>query len=293
MTGTETRDVWAEEIVPASNRIARHIRRAPHLEMPTPALPLRCRRLVLVAEHLQYTGSHRVRAALNYLLVSRATLPQAGIVVPALPGRTSDVLAWAWAAGKAGIASAVVVSAADTMLCTALRQYRSQVIIAPGGPDTVTEYCDDHRRRTGAQVPDYTDPLIATGAGSLVPELVSGIDALTTIIIPGTDPTLTAGATAAVAGHPGVRLVVATIGGRVGDRRGPGRGWPITVDVTAGDIGTARNLLYRRDYRVGTEGALALAALTAVRADPARGYTPGPHETVAVVLSKADTTTYL
>ena len=67
---------WKTEIELAVERIAPHVRRTPVLDWHVPGLD---RRIELKLEHLQHTGSFKVRGAFTTLL-GLDELPAAGVV---------------------------------------------------------------------------------------------------------------------------------------------------------------------------------------------------------------------
>ncbi|MYS85380.1 threonine/serine dehydratase [Embleya scabrispora] len=162
----------------------------------------------LALEYIQHTGSFKARGAANFTTahIEAGTMPEAGVVI-ASGGNAG--LACAWAARGAGVRSTVFLpETAPRIKVERLRTYGADVLLVG------REYADalDASRRfaeeTGALLSHaYDNPLIAAGAGTLVPEMLAGVPGkLDTVIVSVGGGGLFAGVATAAEEH-GIRTV--------------------------------------------------------------------------------------
>jgi len=168
-----------EAIAAAHVRIAPHVRRTPVLALEAGALGVP-RPLWLKLEHLQVTGSFKVRGAFNNLL--SGPVPEAGIV--AFSGGNHGA-AVAHAATTLGHRSTVYVPAAVARpeKLARMRAFGAEVIEAEGSVSEVLAQYLAHAERTGARpVHPYDTAPTVTGQGTVAREIEEEV-ALDTLIV--------------------------------------------------------------------------------------------------------------
>lgn len=272
----------------------------------------------LALEFLQHTGSFKARGALNFLsaAVAAGTVPEAGVTI-ASGGNAG--LACAWAARQLGVPATVFVpETAPAVKVARLRGYGADVRLAGREYAEAAEACAKFTAASGALASHaYDHPLIAAGAGTIVGELLARVPGLDTVVVAAGGGGLFAGV-ATAARHHGLRAVFVEPRGcatlhaalRAGrlvdvpvdsvavDSLGARRATALALDaarhdlvsgvlVDDEDIIRTRRLLWD-DRRLAVEHAAA-TALAGVARTASSGYTPDPSETVAVVLSGANT----
>ncbi len=283
------------EVVRAWNSIATRIAPLYHSDFVTAAVAESRCRIVLAHEHYQHTGTFRARGALYFLHTHRTSpaLRSAGVAIAA--AEPAAARAWAWASRIAGVPAVLFVSpAVGSSTIAAVKSEGASVHLIPA--DELSAQCAEYGARTGAVVPDPTDPDIVAGAGTWVRDIHCVVPGVDTVVIPGTDRSLVLG-TIATARHYGCRTVVVTpadmtpAADRIADW-GPddpdGSMRPTCLRPSDDDIVAAGRILRRRGIWAGTEGACGVAALTAQSPLPGGRYRPDHAETVAVLLSAAD-----
>lgn len=272
--------------------------------------------LVLKLEHLQHSGSFKVRGAFANLLTRQ--VPAAGIVAASGGNHGSAV---AYAAARLGIPATIFVpEVSSAAKRTRIEAYGATLVV--GGPDydAARTSAAAFQARTGAlDVPAFDAVPTILGAGSVALELSDQAPHVDTVLASVGGGGLLAGLCAGFAperARPGIRVVgvepddaptltTALVAGQPKDapvgsiaidslaprrlgthtfaviaRLGSGA---VLVDDEA--IAATQKLLWDRLRLVVEPGGCAgLAALLA------RRYEPGRHETVAVVLSGANTT---
>ncbi len=169
MAATEPALPTRDEIAAAHDRVRpHHIRRTPLLRLEAGALGLPYP-LVLKLEHLQVTGSFKVRGAFNNLL-SRE-VPQAGIVAASGGNHGAAV---AHAATSLGHRATVYVPAAiaGPEKLARMRRFGAEVIEAEGSVADVMAQYAAHAERTGAlSVHPYDTAPTLCGQGTLAKEI--------------------------------------------------------------------------------------------------------------------------
>jgi len=174
--------ITRDDIRAAHDRIAPYIRRTPIHELEAGALGLPFP-VSLKLEHLQITGSFKLRGAFNNLL-SR-DIPDAGVV--AISGGNHGA-AVAYAATRLGTTSTVYVPSniAVEVKMDRMRGFGADVIAVPGDVDATIAVYADHAKRTGAlEVHPYDSDLTLTGQGTVAAEIQQQMDIDTLLISVG------------------------------------------------------------------------------------------------------------
>jgi threonine dehydratase len=170
------------EIADAYDRVRQHIRNTPVLDVGADALGLGSNHaLTLKLEHLQLTGSFKVRGAFNNLLAAK--LPEAGVV--AISGGNHGA-AVGYAATRLGVKSTVFVPAmiANEVKIARMRGYGAEVILVEGSVDQVIAAYEEHARSTGAlAVHPYDAPGTLTGQGTVGLEIEDQAPDLDTLFV--------------------------------------------------------------------------------------------------------------
>jgi len=287
------------------------VRTTPVLRIDRSELGLPPGPLVLKLEELQHSGSFKARGAFANLLLHEA--PEEGVVAASGGNHGAAV---AYAASRLGIPATVFVPEVSSAAKLArIEAYGAHLVVGGASYDDARAAAAEFRTRTGAldvpafdavgtilgagsialelqeQAPDVATVLAAVGGGGLLAGLSAGYDGAAAVVgaEPVDAPTLS---DALAAGAP----VDAPVGSVAIDSLAPRRIGTHTFAVISrlgagavlvGDdaIREAQALLWDR-LRLVLEpgGAAALAALLDGR------YSPDPTETVAVVLSGANTT---
>ncbi|WP_406285628.1 threonine/serine dehydratase [Embleya sp. NBC_00896] len=270
----------------------------------------------LALEYIQHTGSFKARGAANFTTahVEAGTMPEAGVVI-ASGGNAG--LACAWAARGAGVTATVFLpETAPRVKVQRLRSYGADVLLVGREYAEALEASRAFAQDTGALMSHaYDNPLIAAGAGTVVPEIVAGVPGrLDTIIVAVGGGGLFSGVATAAEEH-GIRTVAvepencralnaALEAGEVVD---------VPVDSVAADSLGARRVSQTALATAQRTGAFSVlvsdkaivesrqalwdnfrivvehGAATALAALSSGAYTPGPGEKVAVILCGANT----
>ncbi|HET9968646.1 MAG TPA: threonine/serine dehydratase [Streptosporangiaceae bacterium] len=306
--------ITSSDVRAAAARLAGHVRVTPLIEADRGAFPP-AGRVWLKLEHLQHTGSFKVRGAFNRILsaAEQDMLPATGVV--AASGGNAG-LAVAYAAACYGLPARVYVPAtAPPVKVARLREYGAAVVHEGDRYADAYEAAARHAAQTGALFCHaYDQPEICVGQGTLGLELLDQAGGqVDTVLIAVGGGGLMAGVAAATEGRAraaGVepaaiptlhaalasgRPVDVTVGGIAADSLGATRLGDIAYAVAArtnvrsvlvsdADIITARKYLWDK-YRVAAEhgGAAALAALLTGAYQAAEG------ERIAVVVCGANT----
>lgn len=170
------------DIEEAQVRLASHIYPTPLLENRTLSARCRCN-LFLKAEHLQRTGSFKVRGALNRLL--RMEVPQrARGVVAFSSGNHAQGVALAASLTKT-TAHIVMPTDAPKVKVAATREYGAQVVFYDRRVDDRQAIAQALTEKLGATlVPPFDDPWVMAGQGTLGVEILSECPQVDTIIVP-------------------------------------------------------------------------------------------------------------
>lgn len=280
--------------------------------------------LYLAAESAQFTGSFKVRGAVNFAVyhVERQSMPPAGVAL-ADPTAGNAALACAWAARETETRATVFAGPGSApSALTRLRTLGAEVRVCEGNAAAVARAARDFARTSGALLSHTHDhPLLIAGAGTLAAEInaVVGSD-IDTVVVPVAGAALFAGTCAALE-HTGIRIVAVEPRGRrnlaaaLDAARLAGFGphpesdddtplglvvptpgiTPLAVDlsrdvdclaveVTPEEIDRTRLALWEQ-RRLAVEPAAAMA-LAAIQAG---AYVPDRYERVVVVLSGGNT----
>jgi len=168
------------EIAAAHDKVRAHIRRTPVLDLEAGALGIDTP-LSLKLEHLQATGSFKVRGAFNNLLSE--TVPKAGVV--AISGGNHGA-AVAMAATKLGARSTVLVpeTIAVEVKLARMRRFGTEVIVTPGSVDDAIAAYVRHAEETGAlAVHPYDSLRTLAGQGTVGLELEEQVPDLDTLFV--------------------------------------------------------------------------------------------------------------
>jgi threonine dehydratase len=160
------------DVAAAANRIAPHIRRTPVLRAEVDGRPL-----VLKLEHLQLTGSFKVRGALNALLgapsrperVVTASGGNHGVAV-ATAAAVLDVPATVYTPEWVPAAKARRIEATGAKLIRHGATYAEAAAAAMAVPDAV-------------YVPAYEHPLVVAGQGTCAAEVVADAPDVDTLVV--------------------------------------------------------------------------------------------------------------
>ena len=156
------------EIEAAYGRISPHIRRTPVAERDVDALGLGFP-VTLKLEHLQATGSFKLRGAFNNLLTQ--TLSEAGVVATSGGNHGAGV---AYAATALGIPSTIYVPAAIAaeVKLRRMRGFGATVIAVPDPVGQAYIECQAHAARTGAlEIHPFDSDATLAGQGTVALEL--------------------------------------------------------------------------------------------------------------------------
>ena len=284
------------------DRIRNRVRRTPVMDVEAGALGVD-HAMTLKLEHLQRTGSFKIRGAFNNLLA--ADLPDAGAV--AISGGNHGA-AVALAATELGAKSAVFVPAqiAIEVKLQRMRRFGAEVIVTEGNVDQVFTAYQDYADTTGAlavhpygsvetitgqgtvglelddQAPDLDTLFVAVGGGGLISGIASWYQGRTKIVAVETEGTNTLDRTLRgklpadfrVSGISASGLGAASIGELPMDiiRAHVAE----NVVVTDADVFEAQRRLWSATRMVAEPGGVtALAALTSGAYVPAKGETIG------------------
>ena len=285
------------DIEAAYERISAHIRHTPTIELEAGAISTD-HAVQLKLEHLQHTGSFKVRGAFNTMMSQETG--DAGVV--AFSGGNHGA-AVAYAATKLGVPATIFVpDFAGTTKIERMRGFGAEVIVAGNDVNAIMEMYSDFSRKTGAlPVHPYDDPVVLSGQGTVGLEIEKQLPDLDTLIVSVGGGGLIGGiaawfedrvkivavesegtATLATAMTGDLTTVIQAEGIAASALGAPTLGalaydivtkWPVTsVLVSDAAITEAQSLLWDRARLIGEPGAAtALAALTSGTYQPATG----------------------
>ncbi|MFO1174849.1 MAG: threonine/serine dehydratase [Paracoccaceae bacterium] len=170
---------WKFAITEAAARIAPHARRTPVTEAGLAGLPI----IAFKLEHLQHTGSFKVRGAFNSLL--SAPVPAAGVVA-ASGGNHGAAVAYA-ARALGHPAKVFVPEFAGPAKIGLIRRSGADLTIVEGVYDNALAAARAYEAETGAmQVHAYDAPATVAGQGTLFAEWeAQGLEADTVLVAVG------------------------------------------------------------------------------------------------------------
>ena len=167
-----------DDIIAAADRIAGHVRHTPVIDLPADVFG---HPLALKLEHLQVTGSFKVRGAFNNLLARE--VPETGIVAASGGNHGAAV---AHAATKLGHASTIFVprAIAKEEKLRRMRAFGGEVVLTEGSVgDCMAQYAA-HAETTGAlAVHPYDTEWTLAGQGTVAREMQAQIDGLDTVLV--------------------------------------------------------------------------------------------------------------
>jgi len=209
----------------AADRLSPHLRRTPILRIAAGELgPFP---VVLKLEHLQHTGSFKVRGALNTIL---AADPQPQRVVAASGGNHG--LGVAFAARQVGIPVDIFVpTLTPAVKVEALK--RLGATVHQGGAvyaDALAASQAFLAQQGGLSIHAYDEPQVCAGQGSLYKELLEDAPEVTRIVLSVGGSGLLAGALAWTEGTPPVSAVEPETSKALHDALAAGQ--PVDVDVS-------------------------------------------------------------
>lgn len=198
--------VSAADVAAAAERIAQFVHRTPLLSCH--ALSLRCGcELRLKGEHLQRSGSFKLRGALNRLLLLSDDQRQRGVVAFSSGNHAQGV---ALAARLLGISATIVMPTdAPTVKLQATRGYGAEIVLY----DRRSEDREAIARRLAEEggrtmVPPFDDPAVIAGQGTIGIELAEQWPELDIALVPVGGGGLISGiALALKAFRPSIRII--------------------------------------------------------------------------------------
>jgi threonine dehydratase len=202
----QTLPVTLDDIEAAAERIAPYIHRTPLLESATLSRMTGCE-LRLKAEHLQRSGSFKLRGALNRLLLLDAAERKAGVVAFSSGNHAQGV---ALAAQLIGTHATIVMpSDAPAVKLDATRGYGAEVVLYDRQREDREAIARGIAAERGATlVPPFDDPRIIAGQGTIGLELADDWPELEVALIPIGGGGLIAGIATALKGRlPQVSIV--------------------------------------------------------------------------------------
>lgn len=195
--------VSIDEIAEAAERIRTVIHATP-MDRSESLSRVAGRRVLLKLEHLQRTGSFKIRGAYNKV----SQLPPGQPVVAASAGNHAQGVALA-AALTGRSATIFMPRGAPVPKWEATRDYGADVLIGGDTVDVCIERAEEYAARTGALVvPPFDDRLIIAGQGTLGLEIAEEApEAETVVVAVGGGGLISGVAVAMAARRPGVRII--------------------------------------------------------------------------------------
>jgi threonine dehydratase len=288
-----------------------YLRQTPVIRLDAADLGLTPGPLVLKLEQLQHTGSFKARGAFANLLLR--DISPAGVVAASGGNHGAAV---AYAARALGVPARIYVpQVSSAAKVSRIRSYGADLVITGSTYADALAASEEWAASSGAlPVHAFDQAETILGAGTLAAELSGQAPAVTTVLASVGGGGLLAGIAAGYAGQARIvgaepeeaptltealragRPVPAPAGGLAADSLAPRQVGALAYAIISGfagqavlvsedDIRQAQQLLWDRLHLVAEPGgAAALAALASGR------YRPDPGETVAVVISGANTT---
>jgi threonine dehydratase len=202
---------------------------------PTPAAAsdtltrLAGREIWLKPEHLQRTGSFKVRGAAHHI----RSLPDDGLsVIAASAGNHAQGVALA--ATRAGRPATVVMpETAPLPKVEATRAYGARVVLHGTTVDDALAHAREQASQGDAHlVPPFDDPLVIAGQGTVGLELAAEAPTVETVLVPVGGGGLLAGVAVALrARRPDVRIIGVEAAGAAAMRASLDRGHAVTLDA--------------------------------------------------------------
>ena len=224
--------VTIDEIRSARERVGEVVRPTP-TERSDSLSRMVGRPVLLKPEHLQRSGSFKIRGAYNFM----ATVAEGAEVVAGSAGNHAQGVALA--ASLTGRRSRVFMperAALPKLQATA--EYGAQVVTVPGGVDVCLERAQEYAAAHGAVfVPPFEHPAIIAGQGTVALEVLEEAPDVETVLVSVGGGGLLAGVGAAIkAMRPDVRVIGVQAEGASSMRKSVAAGHPVEVDpVTMAD----------------------------------------------------------
>ena len=218
--------VGLDEIRGARERVG-HVLRPTPVDRSDSLSRLAGRPILLKPEHLQRTGSFKIRGAYNF--VSR--LPEGVEAVAASAGNHAQGVALA--ASLTGHRATIFMPAnASLPKVEATRGYGAVVVLGGEDVDACIVAAVTYAAEQGATfVPPFDDPLVIAGQGTVGLELAEEAPAAETVVVPVGGGGLIAGIAAALAHvQPGVRVVGVEPAGAASMRAALDGGRPVALE---------------------------------------------------------------
>ncbi|MGI8685294.1 MAG: threonine ammonia-lyase, partial [Acidimicrobiales bacterium] len=189
------------------------------------------RPVLLKPEHLQRTGSFKIRGAYNFLA---AIDPAVTDVVAGSAGNHAQGVALA-ASLTGRRATVFMPTGASLPKVEATRGYGAEVRLTGDSVDDCVAAAREHAAATGAVlVPPFDDPLIIAGQGTIGLEIAEEAPEATTVVVPIGGGGLISGIAAALAAvRPGTRVVGVEAAGAATMRTALDAGRCVQVPVLA------------------------------------------------------------
>jgi threonine dehydratase len=286
-------DVTPDLIRAAAGRIAGQVIATP--TVPAPRLSaLTGAEVYLKLENLQYTGSFKVRGALNKLLSLDAAARQRGVIAMSAGNHAQGV---AFHCQRLGIPATIVMPKATPFTkVDRTAAMGAKVLLQGEGLSEAATFAREHARAEQLTfIHPYDDPLIVAGQGTVALEMLAAVPDLELLVVPiGGGGLISGCALAARDANPSLRVVgvqaslYATMKRNAPPARGgstlaegiavkePGALTRAVVERTVEDIVLADEALIERavnlmvtDAKITAEGAGA-APLAALLCDPQR-----------------------
>lgn len=197
--------VTIQSIYDARETIVNTIHKTPLFE--SHQLTSLCRNhLLLKGEHVQKTGSFKIRGAMNKVIA--AVNDGATYVTTASSGNHGQAVAYV--AGKLNVPATIVVPEnANDSKVEAIKAYGGTVEVCGTTSEERLPYAMDlAKRRNGMYIPPYDDPLIIAGQGTIGLEILEQTDDVDAVVVPIGGGGLIAGILTAIKEtKPSVRVI--------------------------------------------------------------------------------------
>jgi threonine dehydratase len=221
--------VALEEIEAARSRIADLAQVTP-VEESRAISRMTGRRTLLKCEHLQRTGSFKIRGAANMIRQLSQAERTAGVVCASAGNHAQGV---ALSAASIGVAATVFMPAdAPLPKVEATRGYGAEVVLGGESFDDALAAARAHAEQTGATfVPPFEHRDVIAGQGTLGLELLDQVAEIGTVLVPIGGGGLIAGVAAALkAVRPSVRVVGVEPAGAASALASLRAGGPVSLD---------------------------------------------------------------
>lgn len=246
--------VTIADVEAAVTRLAPVAQRTP-VEASTACSELAGVTTLLKCEHLQRTGSFKIRGALNRLALLEDTERARGVVCASAGNHAQGV---ALSASLLGVDATVFMPAtAPLPKVEATRRYGAQVVLTGDTFDDAYAACTQWAAERGAvEVHPFDHPDVIAGQGTLGLELLDQVPELGTVVVPVGGGGLVSGIAVAVkARRPDVRVVGVEAAGAAA----------VKASLTAGSVVTLGQMSTLADgIAIRTPGTLTLAHIEAL-----------------------------